>query len=136
MRKSKNRPASVYQTNPSMKNTTPSSVLFSARAALLWLVLALTASSSITRAATDNWSGGGAPNGNWQTGANWGGAAPLANDSLIFAGNIQTLATNDFLAGTLFNAITFDGSADVFSLYGNSVGLITFTNGVDANGTS
>src|SRR5262245_25493745 len=82
-------------------------------------------------AATDTWTGGGSPDGNWQTAANWGGAAPGALDQLIFAGNAQTLATNNFSPGTIFTGFSFDTAASSFLLSGNSLVL---TNGADAGG--
>jgi len=71
----------------------------------------------------DIWTGDGAPNGNWSLGANWGGTAPLANDLLFFAGTVQTVATNDFTAGTAFNGLTFTGDAGAFILNGNGIVL-------------
>src|SRR5690349_7389579 len=45
-------------------------------------------------AADRTWNGGGGDN-NWSTGANWGGAAPVNNDNLIFSGSTRTSNTND-----------------------------------------
>lgn len=69
-----------------------------------------------SRAANDLWNGGGAPDGNWQNPANWGGTAPVAGDLLTFDGTTQTSATNNFAAGTGFDAITFDATAGAFTL--------------------
>src|ERR1044071_5005358 len=62
-------------------------------------------------AAIDTWTGGGGGSGNWQTAANWGGTAPIANDILNFANGTQLLTTNDFPVGTVFNNLVFDSSA-------------------------
>jgi fibronectin-binding autotransporter adhesin len=80
-------------------------------------------------AAQDTWSGGGAPDGNWQNAANWGGIAAQPFDQLFFDGSVQTSATNNFAAGTIFGNITFNSTADIFNLYGNSLIL---TNGADS----
>jgi hypothetical protein len=84
-------------------------------------------------AATDTWSGGATPDGNWTTANNWGGTAPLPNDFLFFDGGIQTLTTNNFSAGTTFGGLIFNSGADAFTLSGNDLTLITFTNGIDAS---
>ena len=63
----------------------------------------------------------------------WGGTAPVANDLLNFAGAVQLLTTNNFPAGTIFNGLLFDGTADPFVLFGNSLTLTTFTNGTDGS---
>jgi fibronectin-binding autotransporter adhesin len=84
-------------------------------------------------AAADTWTGGGSPDGNWQNANNWGGVAPLPLDFLFFDGATQTSATNNFAAGTMFGTITFNSTADPFTLYGNSIALTTFTNGIDAS---
>jgi len=77
------------------------------------------------QAADATWTGGGAPDGNWQNANNWGGIAPLAVDALFFDGAVQTLTTNNFPADTVFGNITFNSSADAFSLAGNAVTLPT-----------
>jgi autotransporter-associated beta strand protein len=81
--------------------------------------------TSSTLAAVDTWTGGGAPDGNWQTANNWDLGTPVANDQLIFTGATQPLTTNNFPAGTLFNNLTFDGSADLFTVRGNAVTIPT-----------
>jgi len=62
-------------------------------------------------------------NANWSTGANWGGTAPVANDSLIFATSSTTTLNNDITAATQFNGITFNSGASAFTLNGNSITL-------------
>ena len=65
---------------------------------LIASLLALDFGAGRLRAGTDTWTGGGAPDGNWQNANNWGGiAAPLANDTLIFTGFTQTATTNNFI---------------------------------------
>ena len=73
--------------------------------------------------ATQTWSGGGTSNGNWTVQSNWtGGVAPVANDSLVFAGSAVT-NVNDFSADTVFGGITFNAGASAFTLSGNRVVL-------------
>jgi len=72
-------------------------------------------------AATKTWTGGGG-DANWQTGANWGGTAPVANDDLVFPTSaLQLSNTNNFPAGTAFNSITISGAN--YTLAGNQVAL-------------
>jgi autotransporter-associated beta strand protein len=72
--------------------------------------------------ATKTWTGLGTDN-LWTDGANWSlGTAPQPGDSLIFGPNaLRTANTNNFAAGTSFNAITF--TAGNYSLSGNSLAL-------------
>ncbi|HXF09889.1 MAG TPA: hypothetical protein VN625_03830, partial [Desulfuromonadaceae bacterium] len=78
--------------------------------------------------ALKTWDGGGAPDGNWSNGLNWDNdTAPVAGDFLVFAGNVQTLTTNDFASDTIFRNVAFDSTADAFTLSGNEVLL---TNGL------
>src|SRR5580765_8517133 len=79
-------------------------------------------------AATKTWDGGGAPDGNWSNGLNWDNdTAPVAGDSLVFAGNVQTATTNNYTTDTIFRNVAFDSTADVFTLNGNELVL---TNGL------
>jgi autotransporter-associated beta strand protein len=94
----------------------------------LVLTAALTHFSIASFAATNTWTGGGSPDGNWQNSANWGGTAVAAKDLLFFDGSTQLLATNDFTAGTIFGSIGFNPGASSFTVYGNSFVL---TNGAD-----
>src|SRR4051812_36255815 len=86
----------------------------------LTLLLAALASPAI--AADKTWVGGGA-NNNWSTGENWDSGTPAPNDSLIFDGNVRLTPNNDFTAGTIFQNLTFNGSADVFTLGGNALAI-------------
>jgi fibronectin-binding autotransporter adhesin len=73
-------------------------------------------------AADKTWDRGGAVN-NWTTPANWNlDTAPVAGDSLFFAGT-GTGNSNDFDAFTLFNGITFNSLASGFTLSGNAITL-------------
>lgn len=52
--------------------------------------------NSSLMAATDTWTGGGAPNGDWSDVSNWGGIVPnMTGDNMIFTGSHQPLTTND-----------------------------------------
>src|SRR5947209_11654957 len=91
--------------------------------ALFALVLLLIAVTVPAIAADKTWDGGGGDN-NWLTGANWDAdTAPVANDSLFFDSNVRLTPNNNFTAGTVFQNITFNGGADVFTLSGNSVAI-------------
>ena len=88
-------------------------------------ILTLAILSPAIYAANVTWSGGGG-NGSWATGANWGGSAPVASDTLFFSGTSQTITINDLAAGTTYGGINFtnDGSAGKtgnFTLSGNSI---------------
>jgi autotransporter-associated beta strand protein len=73
-------------------------------------------------AATVTWSGGGGDS-NWNTALNWGGTAPVAADSLIFAGTTRVAAVNNITANTSFASIAFSAGASAFTLSGNSIAL-------------
>ena len=76
--------------------------------------------SQSTRAA-NVWDGGGAPDGNWGTIANWDDdALPLFPVAINFAGTTQ-LATNNDQVGITVNGITFDAGAGAFTLSGNGI---------------
>jgi len=67
-------------------------------------------------AATWTWDGGGG-NSDWSNGANWvGDTTPGSSQDLVFTGNVQTSANNDFLL--LTNSVAFDAGADPFTLTG------------------
>lgn len=88
-------------------------------------VLLLTIFPLQVYAAVRTWTGLGADN-NWTTPANWGGAAPVAGDALVFTGLTRTAPVNDFPAGTAFLSIKLTGifgAASNFSLSGNSIVL-------------
>ncbi|HEY2147348.1 MAG TPA: hypothetical protein VGH32_05390, partial [Pirellulales bacterium] len=85
--------------------------------------VALLLVTSPLHAATETWTG--ATNANWSVAANWTGTntPPIANDSLIFDGNLNTLTNDDLAANTQFNGITFASTAGAFTLGGNAVTL-------------
>ena len=98
-------------------------ILAAAAASAMWLPTA--------HAAT--WDGGGG-DANWTTGLNWAGdAAPLAGESLVFDGALNTTTNNDFTADTLFNGINFAGTASSFTLAGNGIILTGDINQQSAN---
>ena len=72
-------------------------------------------------AATDTWTGN--TDANWNTPGNWtgGNAPPRAGDSLLFGPSPPTTLTNDLIAGTAFNGLTFQAGAPSFTLNGNSI---------------
>jgi autotransporter-associated beta strand protein len=86
----------------------------------LIVTAALTQFSLTGFAATNTWTGGGSPDGDWSNAANWGGTGIAAKDILFFDGSNQLLATNDFAAGTIFNTVSFTPGAGSFTLFGNS----------------
>src|SRR5688572_12458661 len=70
------------------------------------------------------WTGGSAVDDNWTSADNWGGAAPLANDALIFDGGLRLTPNNDFAPLTQFNGLTFSAGAGAFTLGGNQISLL------------
>ncbi|MCX8497218.1 MAG: hypothetical protein ORN51_13640, partial [Akkermansiaceae bacterium] len=52
----------------------------------------VTLASPSALAAPRTWNGGGA-NNNWSPAANWGGTAPVAGDTLTFAGTTRSSST-------------------------------------------
>jgi fibronectin-binding autotransporter adhesin len=85
----------------------------------LALILALGAGNPLT-AATATWTGAGGDN-NWSTAANWGGTAPTAGDSLVFAGSTRLTANNDLTVDTSFASVTFASGAGAFMVSGNRI---------------
>ncbi len=81
--------------------------------AMIAALVGLTHSAS---AAIVTWDGGGA-DANWMTPANWvGDVAPVAGDSLVFDGGVQTTNTNNFPVGTNFAGISIPATAGPFIL--------------------
>lgn len=69
------------------------------------------------------WSGGAA-NALWSTAGNWqAGAAPQANDSLVFSGNQNLSPVNDLPANTLIEEIVIQDTTSSFAFSGNPVAL-------------
>jgi len=80
-------------------------------------------SAQFLSAADKTWDGG-AGNGTWTAQNNWdSNVAPVATDSLFFAGSNQTSTNNGFAANTQFNGLTFNSGANTFTLAGNAINL-------------
>ncbi|MEO5914382.1 MAG: autotransporter-associated beta strand repeat-containing protein [Luteolibacter sp.] len=78
--------------------------------------------TSAARAA-NIWDGGGAPDGNWGTIANWDdNLLPVFPVALNFAGTAQLASVNN-QTGIAVNGIAFDASAGAFTISGNSISL-------------
>lgn len=94
--------------------------------------LTVTAGPFTTTART--WTGAGA-NALWSNAANWsGGVAPNPGDNLVFpASSSQFTTTNDFTAGTYFNAITTLGS---YTHSGTAVTVTSMTSSPGAAGST
>lgn len=86
--------------------------------------LTLPFASSSARAANATWTGGGA-NNTWTAPTNWGGAAPVAGDSLIFSGTTRNTPNNNFTSNTSFGGISFTNNTtgQTFTLSGNQITL-------------
>lgn len=94
--------------------------------------LALTVWFQPVTAADRFWNGGG--DGFTMTqAANWGGTAPVANDSLFFGGGTGLTPFNDFTTGTAFAGITFQVGASSFTLTGNELNLAAGVTNLSAN---
>ncbi len=85
-------------------------------------------------AADRTWDGGG-DGSNWSASpANWvGDTAPVANDSLFFAGSVGLAPYNDFAASTAFSGITFNSDAGAFVMTGNEINLAGGVTNLSAN---
>jgi autotransporter-associated beta strand protein len=79
--------------------------------------------SGITQihAADRTWNGGGDQT-SWTDAANWGGTAPVANDSLFFGGSTGLSQNND-LSTLAFAGLTFNSDAGSFTMAGTQVNL-------------
>lgn len=81
------------------------------------------AAGTVTSSAADRtWNAGG-DQSSWSDAANWGGTAPVANDSLFFGGSAGLTPNNNLAANTVFNGLTFSSGAGAFTLSGNQVNL-------------
>jgi hypothetical protein len=93
-------------------------------------VALLLAAGGIAQAATKTWTG--SVDSLWSNAGNWAGGVPVAGDRLSFFNAPGTRATtNDLVAGTVFDDITFIDSG--YSLGGNGIGL---TGGIQNNSGS
>ena len=83
---------------------------------------------------TLTWTGAGSgTNVNWSNGANWGGTAPVATNSLVFPTGVTGTPltnTNDIAAGTSFGSLTVQNSG--YTIGGNAV---TLTGTIDSSQT-
>jgi fibronectin-binding autotransporter adhesin len=109
-------------------NTTKAGRLIAAIATGLALAGGITTASAADR----TWNAGG-DQFSWSDGANWGGSAPVATDSLFFGGTVGTNNNNDLTPNTVFNGITFNSGAGPFTMTGSQVNL---GGGVTNNSTS
>lgn len=91
-----------------------------------FIIQILMGTCSLSVAADFTWNGGGADD-NWTTGANWGGVAPGAAQTLVFSGTNRPTPFNNNTAGWSVFGIRFQEDAGSFALSGNS---ITLTSGV------
>lgn len=75
--------------------------------------------------ATDRtWDGGSSVDSNWSSANNWSdNTAPVATDTLFFAGAARTGNNNDYSEWTAFSGITFNSGAAAFTLGGNGITL-------------
>jgi autotransporter-associated beta strand protein len=80
-------------------------------------------------AAILTWSGGGWPNANWNTSANWGGATPGNGDTLIFPADTFTLLCTNNIANLTLKQIRFTGYYGGYDIRGNA---FTLTNSIVA----
>lgn len=89
----------------------------------LCVVLILTFSGAVSRAATFTWDGGGG-DGNWSTGANWAGdSAPSGSGHvLVFSGTNQLVTSNNGQLASI-GGLSFGGSAGAFTLGGTALNL-------------
>src|SRR5437588_10343501 len=69
------------------------------RAFVFTLLALMFSAPHSAQAASKTWNGGGADS-NWNTGGNWGGSAPVANDSLFFGGSTRVTPANNITADT------------------------------------
>src|SRR5437667_5614857 len=75
---------------------------------------------------TFTWNGGGT-DGNWTTGANWGGTAPGSPQAILnFAGSTRLNNTNNFAAGSAGYRIFLSSGAGSFTLNGSGIKFFDF----------
>jgi len=85
-------------------------------------------------AATLSWSGGGAPDGNWDNADNWGSAGIPANgDTLIFSFPQPNQINTNNIVGLTLNRIRFLGAGGGYDIRGNA---FTITNHIVATNTA
>ncbi len=82
------------------------------------------------------WDGGDTIDAMWLSWTNWVDDARPKNDgtaALIFDGSTRTINTNNYTAGTQFNALFFTNSASSFTLRGNSFAISNKIENMGAN---
>ena len=72
--------------------------------------------------ATRTWTGAGI-DANWDTGANWGGTAPITDDDVTFAGTTRLTNVNNRAAGILASVKNVVFNAGGFVITGNALRL-------------
>ena len=86
------------------------------------------------QAADKTWSGGGV-DANWNTGANWGGTAPVNSDNLIFGTATQQNNTNNIsnlsVGFTTFNTGGFTLNGNTLTCAGSASAFFTNTTGIN-----
>lgn len=100
-------------------------------------LFAVLAATQLASATIDTWTGGGGvSNPYWTTAANWGGTAPVASDSIVFAGQpTQALSEDNFPSGTAFDGITFASGATSFALTGLGLESVLISGAAEGNNT-
>src|SRR5437763_1974061 len=109
-----------------MKTPNPTQCKFILLSSVSLIGLWMTLPSAL--AASDTWSGGGAPDGSWSNTANWDNP-PAAKDFLFFdnGSGTQPFTTNNLAGGTIFGNITFNGGTVSFTNSGNGIVLTNAT---------
>ena len=104
------------------RNSFLASALFHGRQLLLPAAAFISFAGSAQAAATRTWIASPA-DANWATAANWGGTAPVATDSIVFATSSTTSLNNNLTAALSLAGITFNSGASAFTTTGNSITL-------------
>lgn len=121
--------------DPSIPLMKKSSLLIAQRRSILaaTFLTAMLAAASSAQAANRTWSLSDTDN-TWATAANWGGTAPVNNDTIEFLSGTPTFSfLSNNLSSLTLNGITFDSGSAAYTIYGNSV---TLNGGITNNSTS
>ena len=100
---------------------------------LVFAVVLLSGTNQLKAQSAYTWTGGGT-DGNWGTGANWGGTAPASLAGYLnFSGATRLTNTNNYTAGSGGYQIYFKNTAGgAFNLYGNTISFYDYS-GSDPN---